>query len=108
LDKVFKRLSDTFERDTKLNQKVKSAMTYPIVVLVVAVAVVFILMTFVVPTFADVLSSLDSELPIYTKILLKIGNIFKNFGAIYYYLSVGIIRKGLLQSKPGKRLIGKI
>jgi len=77
LDKVFKRLSDTFERDTKLNQKVKSAMTYPIVVLVVAVAVVFILMTFVVPTFADVLSSLDSELPIYTKILLKIGNIFK-------------------------------
>ncbi len=110
LDKVFKRLSDTFERDTKLNQKVKSAMTYPIVVLVVAVAVVFVLMTFVVPTFADVLSSLGSELPIYTKILLKIGSIFKSFWWLILLVIIGLVVcvKAYTKSESGKRFIGKI
>lgn len=52
LDTVLNRVADTFEADYKLRQKVKSAMTYPVVVAGIAVLLVSVMLLFVVPTFA--------------------------------------------------------
>jgi len=52
-----------FEKENKLNQKIRGALTYPIIVTVVAIAVIMILMVAVVPTFVKVLADFDVEMP---------------------------------------------
>src|SRR5918992_147047 len=73
LDTVLMRVADGFEADYKLRQKVKSAMTYPVVVAFIAVSLVIVMLLFVVPTFAGMFEDLGGELPLPTKILLTIS-----------------------------------
>ncbi|HXK40013.1 MAG TPA: type II secretion system F family protein, partial [Candidatus Paceibacterota bacterium] len=77
LDTVLTRVADNFEADYKLRQKVKSAMTYPVVVAGIAVLLVTIMLLFVVPTFAGMFEGLGGELPLPTQILLNISNAAK-------------------------------
>jgi type IV pilus assembly protein PilC len=73
LDTVLERVADNFEADYKLRQKVKSAMTYPVVVAGIAVILVSIMLLFIVPTFAKMFTDLGGELPLPTKILMTIS-----------------------------------
>jgi type IV pilus assembly protein PilC len=73
LDTVLMRVADNYEADYKLRQKVKSAMTYPVVVAGIAVLLVTIMLLFVVPTFAAMFVGLGGELPLPTKILLALS-----------------------------------
>ena len=73
LDTVLTRVADNFEADYKLRQKVKSAMTYPVVVAGIAVLLVTVMLLFVVPTFAGMFEGLGGTLPLPTQILLKIS-----------------------------------
>jgi type IV pilus assembly protein PilC len=73
LDTVLMRVADGFEADYKLRQKIKSAMTYPVVVAVIAISLVIVMLLFVVPTFAGMFEDLGGELPLPTKILLTIS-----------------------------------
>lgn len=68
LDISVSRMADHFDKEHKLNNKVKGAMTYPIILLVVAVAVVLILVTFVLPTITQMFD--EKTMPWTTKILL--------------------------------------
>ena len=70
LDEVLLRVADSFEKDYKLRQKIKAAMTYPVVVFMIAIVLVTIMLIFIVPTFAAMFTSLGGELPLPTKILL--------------------------------------
>jgi type IV pilus assembly protein PilC len=70
LDVVLNRVADNFEADYKLRQKVKSAMTYPVVVAGIAVLLLSAMLIFIVPTFAGMFTSLGGELPLPTKILM--------------------------------------
>ena len=71
LDMVLKRMADYMEKSDVALKKVKSAMTYPIVVLVVAIVVVAALVFFVMPTFTSLYSSMGAKLPLVTTILLS-------------------------------------
>lgn len=110
LDRVFVRMADQFEKDWKLNQKIKNAMVYPIIVLSVAVIVVFILLTFVVPTFAKTLNDLNVEMPIFTRILLGVSGFFASF----WWLIIGAVIGAIFfirfyaKSDSGKILFGKL
>ena len=77
LDTVLNRVADNMEADYKLRQKVKSAMTYPIVVAGIAVLLVTVMLLFVVPTFAKMFTDLGGELPLPTKILLALSSAAK-------------------------------
>ncbi|HEY7876515.1 MAG TPA: type II secretion system F family protein [Actinomycetota bacterium] len=74
LDTVLNRVADTFEADYKLRQKVKSAMTYPVVVAGIAFLLVTVMLLFVVPTFAKMFIDLGGTLPLPTKILMAISD----------------------------------
>ncbi|MFP5297421.1 MAG: type II secretion system F family protein, partial [Actinomycetota bacterium] len=74
LDTVLTRVADGLEADYKLRQKVKSAMTYPVVVAAIALLLVTAMLMFVVPTFANMFTGLGGELPLPTKILLSISS----------------------------------
>jgi type IV pilus assembly protein PilC len=73
LDTVLMRVADNFEADYKLRQKVKSAMTYPVVVAGIAVILVTVMLLFVVPTFANMFTGLGGTLPLPTQILLTVS-----------------------------------
>lgn len=73
LETVLNRLAVYKEKSAALKAKVKSAMTYPIAVLVIAFVITGVLMIFVVPTFAELFSSFGAELPMPTRIVIGIS-----------------------------------
>jgi type IV pilus assembly protein PilC len=75
LDQVLLKLSTTLERQVELRQKVKSAMSYPVVVLCAVVIIVTAMMIFIVPTFKHLFSSLGAQLPVPTQIVISISNV---------------------------------
>jgi len=78
LDTILDRLASYIENNNALIAKVKSAMIYPTVVSIVAVAVVAILLIFVIPTFATMFEDMGAELPGPTQNVLDISEFLQN------------------------------
>lgn len=78
LNEVLERISGYMEKSIRLTRKVKSALTYPVVVVGMAAIITFILMVKVVPTFTAIYDSFDSELPGMTQLLISISDVLKN------------------------------
>ncbi|WP_129337955.1 type II secretion system F family protein [Cellulomonas endophytica] len=70
LDTVLDQLSSYIERDVEARRKIKTALTYPSIVFVMALGTIVVLSVFVLPKFEDFFSSLDAELPLATRMLL--------------------------------------
>jgi len=73
LDKVLERLGDHFQREHDFREKVKSALTYPVVILGISLLVVIFLIVKVLPTFNQVFAGMGVELPLFTRILIGVG-----------------------------------
>lgn len=73
LDLVTQRLSVQYEKDYKLTQQVKSAMTYPCILLVLCVVIVILIVTFILPQFQSLFDQMES-LPMITNILIAVSN----------------------------------
>ncbi len=79
LDVVLNRLAQYMEKNEQLKAKVKSAMTYPIIVLSVAFGVVALLMIFVIPTFQDMFTQFGGTLPGPTQLCVDMSQFFQDF-----------------------------
>ncbi len=73
LDLVTQRLSIQYEKDYKLTQQVKSAMTYPCILLVLCVVIVILIVTFILPQFQSLFDQME-RLPMITNILIAVSN----------------------------------
>ena len=87
IDKAFETMYRHYDKDVQIRGKVKSALAYPIFVLVIAVAVVIVLMVKVVPTFTAMFADLGADLPLMTRMLIAISDFFQN----YILYIVGIV-----------------
>ena len=88
LDETLARLATFLEENEKLKRKIKSAMAYPVVVMVFALAIVIGLVTFVVPAFLGVFKDLDvKEMPLPTIIMMSISGFFTG----YWYILIGVV-----------------
>lgn len=111
LDEALDRLSQFLESDLRLKQKIKAAMTYPILVLVVAFIIVTGLVTLIVPKFLDIFKDFKVEMPVMTLILIAVSHFMTSKQGILI-LCVGIpammfaFRK-FIRTKFGKRLYDK-
>jgi general secretion pathway protein F len=76
---VLERLADFSENQQALMSKIKSAMYYPIAVLFVGSAVIFLLMTFLVPKITGIFADMHQTLPLVTIILISVSNFLKSF-----------------------------
>ncbi|MDQ3986847.1 MAG: type II secretion system F family protein [Actinomycetota bacterium] len=90
LDIILSRIADTFEADYKLRQKVKSAMTYPVIVAGIAGILVTVMLLFVVPTFAKMFEDLGGDLPLPTQILVTMSNQAKFLVPLFVAMFVGL------------------
>ncbi|MDQ4068802.1 MAG: type II secretion system F family protein, partial [Actinomycetota bacterium] len=77
LDLVLLRIADTMEKDVALRRKVKSTMTYPAIVLVMAVLLTTVMLLFIVPTFVGMFESLGGALPLPTRVLLFMSTVVR-------------------------------
>src|SRR3954447_22427240 len=77
LDSVLLQIAENFEAEVRLRGKVKAAMTYPIVVFVIAMLAVTAMLLFVVPTFAKLYDSMGGTLPAPTRLLVHVSHAFK-------------------------------
>ena len=91
LDQVLLRLADTIENEVSLRHKIKSAMTYPVVVMVMVTLILSAMLLFVVPTFKDLYSSLGGTLPLPTRMLLAVSDAFRKFFWAFGLLAGGLI-----------------
>jgi len=92
LDGVLNRLAEYQEKNEALRRKIKAAMTYPVIVGIIAVAVTIIMLTVIVPTFAKMFVDLGGEMPLPTRIVMGISDFLKNYILIIGVLSTaGII-----------------
>lgn len=81
LDDILKRLASQIEQDSSMRKKIKSAMMYPTVILVITVVAFFGIMLFVIPKIGKIMKDLGGEnakLPIYTQIMLNISNFLQH------------------------------
>jgi len=88
LENTFTRLKKYYERTSKTKSKVISSLMYPAFTMVVAVVVIGIIMVVAVPTFARSFTSMGTELPGITKLMIAVSNFFVNYGL---YLMVVIV-----------------
>lgn len=90
IDEMMLRMSVHFEKENKINNKVKSAMTYPAILSVVAVGAVMFIMTFVMPTFVEMFEGFGTELPFITRFMLATSEFLSN-NLIIILLAIGIL-----------------
>ncbi|HMM21359.1 MAG TPA: type II secretion system F family protein [Selenomonadales bacterium] len=83
LDEVLEQLAVQFEKDHKLNQRVKSAMVYPAAVLGFALLAVAAIVVFILPTFVSLYSQMRAELPLPTRLLLKTSDLLRGYGVFF-------------------------
>ncbi len=110
LDTVLDQLSEYMERDLEARRKIKAAMIYPAIVMVMSLGTVVILAGFVLPKFKGFFASLDAELPLATRALLAVTD----FLAQYWWAIIGgfavVAAMGFLfvRTEPGRRFRDRV
>lgn len=119
LDKIAMRMSQHYDKEYRLNQKVKSSMTYPKILSVLIIGAVAVIMGFVIPQFKDLFAQMET-LPISTTILLGISNFIKDkwyvliIAAIVFFIlfkivfSIAVVQYFVDKIKIKLPVIGKL
>ncbi len=110
LDAILDRLATFLEKDLELRGKIKSAMTYPVIVFVFAILVTYFLLTGIVPQFAQILTDLGSELPLLTRFLIAVSDFLRSSTL---YLVLGVVAlylayRYVYRTERGRRIIDRI
>jgi type IV pilus assembly protein PilC len=105
LDAILKRLATYIEKAVKLKGQVKSAMIYPVAVIVIAAVVVGAILWKVIPTFATLFAGLGAELPLPTRVVIALSNGLVRFGP---FIIAGLVGLGFAfrsyYATPGGRM----
>jgi type IV pilus assembly protein PilC len=105
LEEILDRLAGYIEKSAALQKKVKSALIYPAVVSSMAVLITVGMLTWVIPKFADIFTSLDAPLPAPTQWLISVSN-FMRLNIIYIFfgtMAFGFFLMKFLKTKTGRR-----
>jgi type IV pilus assembly protein PilC len=91
LEVILRRLAEFMERSQALKRKVKGALVYPIVVVLVAVGILAFIMIKIVPQFKKIFDDFDSELPAMTQTLIDISNFTVNYWYLLPLIPIGFM-----------------
>ena len=88
LESLLDKLAVYKEKTQAIKKKVKTALTYPIAIIVVAIALIFIMMMFVLPAFKEVYANMGAELPRLTQLVMNLSDLFVDYGWIMIILLI--------------------
>ncbi len=104
LDMVLARLADYLERTAELRETITSALIYPMILLVVAGLSVILLLVFVVPQFTVLFQDMGAALPLPTRIVIAVGDLFRDYWwAMLAFIAVLALAVERWMQKPGVR-----
>ena len=104
LPDVLARLADYYERSEELSGKVKAALAYPVFLLIVGGATVFVLMSFVVPKFVALFQGFGADLPVPTRVLIRVSVFLGNF---WWVLLFGLLAAVMAIRRAAKTTQGR-
>ena len=110
LETVLKLLARQMKKDHELRSRIKGAMMYPAIILITLTGIGAMMMIYVVPTLTETIKELGVELPLSTRMIIFMSDLFANHGL---YMAAGLIGIGIgawriLKSKKGKNLFDRI
>src|SRR6187549_3562175 len=110
LDTILKRLATYIEKSVKLKGEVKSAMIYPVAVIVIAAVVVGAILWKVIPTFAQLFQGLGAQLPLPTRVVIAASNGIVSYGWILIIVlgALGYAFKSYYATNNGRHMIDRI
>ncbi|MGB3693264.1 MAG: type II secretion system F family protein [Spirulinaceae cyanobacterium] len=88
LDEVLNRLSKVLEDIARLQNQIKSAMAYPVVVGALAIIIFLAMTMFLIPVFAEIFEDIGTELPLLTKIMLEISKFLRSWKIVIPFIAV--------------------
>jgi type IV pilus assembly protein PilC len=91
LDQVLVKVAETFEKEVELRGKIRSAMTYPVVVFVMVLLIVSAMLIFIVPTFKNLYTSLGGTLPLPTRTLIGVSDGIRRFFPLVVLALIGLV-----------------
>jgi general secretion pathway protein F len=104
LDVTLVRLTDYLERSRELKESVKSALIYPILLLVLAAGSLILLLVYVIPQFTPIFEELGGDLPFITKVVLGVGSVLQNYWwAIIIVTFLVVVQFRRMLADPEKR-----
>lgn len=105
LDTILQRLATYIEKAEKLKARIKSALTYPIIVVAIAIVVIAVILVFVIPVFEEMFADFGSALPLPTQLVVNMSRFVK--GNIHYMIGamivLGVAFKFYRNSKAGRK-----
>jgi len=109
LSEVLEYLADHLEREQDFRSKLIGAMIYPVLVLLVVLAVVAAMVLFVIPKLGEIIKEMGAETPFITKVVLEFSDILRNWGwiVILIFLAFIIVLFRYLKTQEGKKLFDR-
>ena len=104
LEEVLKSMGSFYEREHRINQKIRNASTYPIIIGIVSFLMLFIFTSFIMPNMMESIIEIGAEMPPISKMIMKIGEFMKSY---WYLVLLCIIALGLFIRRYIKTPIGR-
>ena len=110
LDIILQRLSTYIEKAVKLKNQVKSALTYPVAVILIAASVVYIILWKVIPVFAQLFAGMGAQLPYLTRVVVEASNVVAQYGAwiIAFLVLLSVALREWHKTYRGRRILDRI
>jgi type IV pilus assembly protein PilC len=111
LDGVLLRVADQLEKDQELRRKVKSAMTYPTIVLILALLAASFMLIFIVPVFAKMFEDLGGTLPLPTRVAMGLSDILTSLFGLLLYVGLGVgvfLFLRWIKTEQGRKVWGRV
>jgi len=110
LDKILIRLADNLEKNDDLKKKVKSALFYPLIIIIGVLLVIMVMNIFVIPQLATLYESMNLDLPGTTKIVLAFSGFVTNYYPIVFIMAISFVvgLKRFKKTEKGIRILDKV
>jgi type IV pilus assembly protein PilC len=110
LETILDRVASFLEKNAELRGKIKGAMTYPTIVLIIALGITYFLLTTIVPQFAGLLTETGGDLPALTQGLIVVSNFVQNTGwMILVFIAIGVFAyRQIYRTPKGRYQIDKL
>jgi len=110
LDQALGRLATHFEKEHELREKIKSAMTYPLLVAGMASLAMIFLMVFIVPIFVDIFTQMGAQLPLPTRLVLGVSNLISKSGHLVTLALVILFfaLKRAIAREKGRKIVDRL
>lgn len=110
LAKVTQRMAKHFEKEHDLQEKFKSIMTYPAMVVVVAIWAVVTLMVFVIPTLTSMVTEYNIELPFITRLVMEVSSFIYGYWyiGVNLLIAVGLVFKKYTSTSRGRAVMNRL